>query len=77
MVLSLLEAFDDGATFGVYTDRLDPLFSLLGTYLLPRLEYPIELCFRGPLLAWPVWPSILLTLSGEGWSLLVVTDDVS
>ncbi len=31
--------------------------------------------FRGPSLAWPVWLSILLTLLGEGWSLLAVTDD--
>lgn len=75
MVLSLLEAFGDGAAFGVYADWLGLLLSLLGAYLLLRLKHLVESRFRGPSLAWPVWLSILLTLLGEGWSLLAVTDD--
>lgn len=75
MVLSLLEAFGDGAAFRVYADWLGLLLSLLGAYLLLRLKHLVESRFRGPSLAWPVWLSILLTLLGEGWSLLAVTDD--
>ncbi len=73
MVLSLLEAFGDGAAFRVYADWLGLLLSLLGAYLLLRLKHLVESRFRGPSLAWPVWLSILLTLLGEGWSLLAVT----
>ncbi|MEW4391100.1 hypothetical protein ACM7HV_16815 [Pseudomonas paraeruginosa] len=75
MVLSLLEAFGDGAALGAYADWLGLLLSLLGAYLLLRLKHLVESRFRGPSLAWPVWLSILLTLVGEAWSLLAVTDD--
>lgn len=53
MVLSLLEAFGDGAAFGVYADWLGLLLSLLGAYLLLRLKHLVESRFRGPSLAWP------------------------
>ncbi len=38
-------------------------------------QAPGRVALSRPSLAWPVWLSILLTLLGEGWSLLAVTDD--
>lgn len=76
MVFSLLEVFGDGVVFRVYVDWLGLFFSLFGVYLLLWFKYLVELCFCGFLLVWLVWLLIFLILLGEGWSLLVVIDDV-